>query len=124
MRLFVYKSYFLERHIINEIQTKELNFNMKLDGNFYLYKDISCTPYQELGALKQKGVKVNSLVSRADRSVKDVKETKLVSSTFLAKVVRISGKKRNNLFIKVQESGETTHKVGAKINYRLLFECR
>ena len=50
--------------------------------------------------------------------MKDGKETKLVTSTFLAKVVRISGKKGNILFIKVQESGETTHKVGAKIEIK------
>ena len=32
--------------------------------------------------------------------------------------MRISGKKKNNLFIKVQESGETTHKVGAEIEIK------
>ena len=68
MRLFVYKSYFLERHIINEIQTKELNFNMKLDGNYYSYKDILYTAYHEQGPLTKKGVKVDSLVSLKDRN--------------------------------------------------------
>ena len=117
MRLFVYKSYFLERHIINEIQTKELNFNMKLDGNYYLYKDILYTAYHEQGVLTKKGVKVDSLVSLKDRNVK----TKPVSSTFLATVVGfqgISGKKKNVLVIRVQESGETAHKVGDEIEIK------
>ena len=50
--------------------------------------------------------------------MKDEKKTKPVSSTFLAKVLRILGKKKNNLFIKVQESGETTHKVGSEIEIK------
>ena len=64
--------------------------------------------------LTKKGVKVNSLVSLKDCNVKN----KPVSSTFLAKVVRILGKKKNILSIKVQESGETVHKVGAEIEIK------
>ena len=72
-------------------------------------------PVPRARSANKKGVKVNSLVSLKDRNVKNGKETQPVSSTFLAKVVRILGKKKNILSIKVQESGETTHKVGAEI---------
>ena len=90
---------------------------MKLDGNYYSYKYILYTAYQEQGVIKKKGVKVDSLVSLKDRNVK----TKPVSSTFLATVVGfqgISGKKKNVLVIRVQESGETAHKVGDEIEIK------
>ena len=48
MRLFVYKSYFLERHIINEIQTKESNFNMTL-RRIKKYKVIKKIQYYDVG---------------------------------------------------------------------------
>ena len=60
---------------------------MKLDRNFYSYKDILYTAYHEQGPLTKKGVKVDSLVSLKDRNVK----TKPVSSIFLATVMRVRG---------------------------------
>ena len=71
MRLFVYKSYFLERHIINEIQTKESNFNMTI-RRVKKYKVIKRFHYYDVAKPPKKGcVKVGNLVSLKDYNGKD-----------------------------------------------------
>ena len=112
MRLFVYKSYFLERHIINEIQTKESNFNMTI-RRVKKYKVIKRFHYYDVAKPPKKGdVKVGNLVSLKDYNGKDGTKK---PSAFLASIGRIVGKSRSTIELTVVEPGETNRTVGNTI---------